>query len=513
MKEINIKKILIILAMSFLIFDNIPKFMQMNTLSGSMSNKLSWYPLFILLLVVLFDIKNKRINLSLKDKYMVKYLVVLLGIFYISNIQGLLVFPYYQQLLDGSQDQIEKLSQLLYFLGKNHISYSLQDIIMGWIGSRTIKNTLLEVTYTFGFTFVIYLVIRENYKFYLGALKKCVILSIALLSLYSLVELGYLAGNPYAKAMLKLINPWLHPIMTNHGWWPPLLWNGQLRSMFSEPSRMGNYAGFALPIMWFEIIKGKKYISFSIILTTFYTFLIFMTKARTPVAIYWGLLILTIISLLFFTGLKYWKSILLISGISALSLITTIGFTNLFMPQENITVSNYVNKNIGSLTKEHARSNGARYALIRSNIKTGIDHPLFGVGDQLNSAYTVSNFNEEDLNNKEVQLWVQNYYENGILKYNLNAMNAYVTLFANHGILGLIAYIFPLAFILKKLYDKMTFQSDNQKLDSLAITLSLIGSAVAGCNGSLTLLYTYWIILAYAFASVYKISYNQNEPT
>lgn len=41
--------------------------------------------------------------------------------------------------------------------------------------------------------------------------------------------------------------------------------------------------------------------------------------------------------------------------------------------------------------------------------------------------------------------------------------------------------------------------------------ISLTGSAVAGGNGSLTLLYAYWIILAFSYAVVYSFDNKEIE--
>lgn len=171
---------------------------------------------------------------------------------------------------------------------------------------------------------------------------------------------------------------------------------------------------------------------------------------------------------------------------------------------QEVTVESYLSDNVGSLTKGNARSNGARYALIRSNFQTGIEHPVFGVGNQLMSSYTVHNFNKYDLQNKEVQLWVRSFKERGVLRYGLDAMNEYISKFAQYGIVGLLTFLFPLFFILIQLFHKLKHTNGDEWLDALAVTLSLIGSAVAGCNGSLTLLYTYWVILAYAYANIYQ---------
>ena len=230
-----------------------------------------------------------------------------------------------------------------------------------------------------------------------------------------------------------------------------------------------------------------------------------MTKARTPVAMYWGLLGLFIVTVIVYTRKKYFRQIAGILTVSALSLLLSLSFMKIFMvQQQEVSVESYLSDNVGSLTKGNARSNGARYALIRSNFKTGIEHPVFGVGNQLTSSYTVHNFNEYDLQNREVQLWVRSIKEKGVLRYGLDAMNEYVSQFAQYGIIGLLVFLFPLFFILIQLFHKLKHTDRDEQLDTLAVTLSLIGSAVAGCNGSLTLLYTYWVILAYAYANVYQ---------
>lgn len=55
-KERHFTIILIFGAVFSLIFDNIPKALQLNTLSGGYSSKLSWYFLFALLLISLYTI-------------------------------------------------------------------------------------------------------------------------------------------------------------------------------------------------------------------------------------------------------------------------------------------------------------------------------------------------------------------------------------------------------------------------------------------------------------------------
>lgn len=502
----NKYQILLAISIISLIFDNIPKALQLNTISGGAASKLTWYPLFILLLLKIQECYRQRRSLERKETYMLRYIFFFTCIILVSNIQGVLIYPYYDELLAGPLSQIEKLPYLLQFLQSHGISVPVQNVFMSWIGVRAVKGTILNVIYTFGFAFILYSVIKNSYPDYLRILKKFIFISVGIISAYSCIELLYLAGNPVATSVLSFINPMLHPIAVDHGWWPPLLWKGQLRSVFAEPSRMGNYAAFSLPFLWIYILKAKKILTPQILLIFFYTFLIFMTKARTPVAMYWGLLALFVVVTLFFTHRMYLKRVATILLISVISLLLSVAFIKVFMQQNDrtVTVENYLSDNIGSLTKDTARSNGARYALIRANFKTGMKHPFLGVGSQLHAAYTVHNFNEYDLRNGEVQLWVHDFNEQGALKYGLDAMNEYISEFAQHGIVGLLIFIAPLFYVLLELFKKLWRINGTGRLDTIAVTLSLIGSAVAGCNGSLSLLYAYWIILAYAYAEIHQ---------
>lgn len=97
-------------------------------------------------------------------------------------------------------------------------------------------------------------------------------------------------------------------------------------------------------------------------------------------------------------------------------------------------------------------------------------------------------------------MWVTNYNKMGVLRYRLGAMNEYVTRFANNGIIGLIAYIFPLIYAVFGLLKRFKHSDGIEKLKIMIVGISLIGSAVAGCNGSLSLLYAYWVILAFSYA-------------
>lgn len=502
-------KWLIIGTIFCLIFDNIPKFLQLNTISNGFASNFTWYFLFILMIVLIYQKYLGNFIIDGKDYQYIKYILILIIVFFFSNIWGLFSYPYYNELLSGPSSQIEKLPVMLTFLHTHGIQIDEKHLTILWIGIRTIKGTVLYIIYTFGFSFILYQFFKKDWNYYFDLIIKVTIASITLLCMYSIVELFYLAGFDFAKNILSTINPMIHPIAVDHGWWPPLLWKGQLRSMFSEPSRMGNYLAFAMPFLWGKFLMSDKKSKGLIILITFYTFMIFMTKARTAVAMYWGILALLFLGVLYIRRKKLFKKFFILCGITVLSLVFSIGFINMTTQNSNrnqeMTIASYMEDNVESLGSANKRSNGARYALIRANVRTGLDHPILGVGNILNSAYTIHNFNEADLENTEVHMWVTNYHKKGALRYGFDAMNEYVSRFANNGIIGLITFILPFVYIIFNLLKCFKRSKGMEQLKIMIVGISLIGSAVAGCNGSLTLLYTYWVILAFSYAMVYGI--------
>lgn len=59
------------------------------------------------------------------------------------------------------------------------------------------------------------------------------------------------------RDILRTVNPCIHSIENDGTWWPPLLWGGQLRSVFAEPSYFGIYAAFAMPLLWYKLIETQ----------------------------------------------------------------------------------------------------------------------------------------------------------------------------------------------------------------------------------------------------------------
>lgn len=98
-------------------------------------------------------------------------------------------------------------------------------------------------------------------------------------------------------------------------------------------------------------------------------------------------------------------SIICITGVIAFG--TATQFIGIMNKVPNITATNVIENNFTSLTSSNQRSNGARYALLKSNLRIAADHPVLGVGQGLLSAYIVDYYTEDEKKNIEVNMWIK----------------------------------------------------------------------------------------------------------
>lgn len=85
-------------------------------------------------------------------KFIFAYLAVLL----VSLAWGLFNYPYYEQILNGPADQIEKLPKVLAILQGIGISVAEKTLLEIWMFVRPIKVVLFETLYTFGIAYMIF---------------------------------------------------------------------------------------------------------------------------------------------------------------------------------------------------------------------------------------------------------------------------------------------------------------------------------------------------------------------
>ena len=488
-----------------LIFNNIPKFLQMNFIGGSiLSNKLVFYPLFIGFIYTIYcQIKYK--NIFFQFKKFKKFLLCYVGVSFFSLLVGLYNYPYYESILQGPINQIEKLPTVLMLLESKGFHVSEHFLVILWMIARVIKGLLLEVLYTFGISYMLFCWYHKDWQNAIKILQRALILSVCILLIYCCVEIPALAKHEWAEQILVTINPFIHSIKSNNTWWPPLLWPGQqLRSIFAEPSYFGIYAAFAMPFLWHRILNSttqNNLITYSGLVLLF-SFCLFLTKARTAVALFCGELGLLVA---FFLYIRYKPMVMrlfiifLCSGIAFIGVNQFISATN--GPKKS-GVQIYVKENIGSLASESQRSNQARYTINKTNFYIGLDHPILGVGTSLRHAYVKDYLPEEGKNNKEIQMWLQNQREQGILKFGIPSLGEYLTRFAENGLAGLVAFLFPSLLLIRKLLLRIREKRKSYHMISLygCYLISLLGMMASGLGDTLHVTYCYWLLLGLGYA-------------
>ncbi len=490
----------------FLIFNNISAIFQINLISGLLQTKLVFYPIFIGLIYTVYC-QYKYSNILVNFDKFLKFIILYLGGICVSLIIGLYTYPYYDLVMNGPITQIERLSKVINILNNFEIYIDEKILTILWMIQSRIKGALLEVLYTFGGAYMIYCWYHNNWRTAFKILIKAVLASLVIIFGYCFIELLYLSGNETAKSILITITPYFHVIKSDGTWWPPLLLPGQLRSIFAEPSYYGIYFAFAMPLLWFVFVSLSKhyYKIFSILAIVFFTFCLFLTQARTAVALFCGEVFILFVFTVYLRNKFIFKQVgkIFVASITAF-LLSGLFINNLLVDNRyNIdSVESYVESNLTSLTSTSQRSNGARYSIMIADFKIGLDHPLIGVGTGLRNAYIPDYLPEMAKDNAEVNMWIKKQQEKGILRSGFPKLGEYTSRFAETGIIGLVLFLVPPFILLRKLYFKITDKVLNvdDKLPYVFFTISLIGIMASGLGDSINITYCYWVLLGVGYA-------------
>lgn len=168
---------------------------------------------------------------------------------------------------------------------------------------------------------------------------------------------------------------------------------------------------------------------------------------------------------------------------------------------KNSVVGMYLEDNVTSLASENKRSNQARYSIIKTNFYIGLDHPLFGVGSSLRSAYVKDYLPEDGKNNEEIQMWLTNQRKQGILKFGIPSLSEYTTRFAETGVIGVLLFLtIPLILVILLLKNIIKKRSSYlQVCPFVFFFISLSGVVASGLGDSINITYCYWILLGVGY--------------
>ena len=515
----------------FAIFTQIPRFLQLNFIGAFMGKDLSIYPLLIAFAYYAWNYKKAKDSFSLTEtnKKFIWYIAIYVGVVLISFFHGLLIYPYYDAILAGPVDQIEKLPAVYQKIQQVGIPMSEVTLLKLWIMARLIKGFALECVWFFGVPLLIYHWFKKDAHRGISILQKATVCAVVLVSLYGILDIFYLSGSPVAQAALVKLNPIVHEIKSNGTWWPPLLWNNQLRSLFAEPSYFGIYSAFAMPWLWYAMLKThtwQKKLGF-IFLVLIFTSELFFTKARTANALFWGELVLLIGVTVWQREKAFFKNTALILVITVLTFGATT-YAMSFMPgspnlnaeksmgygtEGSPKVALYLEDNLGSITSGTQRSNLSRYSILKANMAIGQDYPLLGIGKNLRNAYIPDYLPQEAFAGSEIQMWIHNQKEKGIMKSGFPSLGEYYTRFAETGILGLLIYLFPSLYLFGQLIKRIrsSLYSRTQKEGSIFFFLSLAGVMASGLGDNLSITCCYWILIGIGYAFIMPEKMNQDN--
>ena len=520
---------LIGLSFIFVIFPVIPMFLRVGFLGGEFSAKASFYTLFICLV---YSVWLKRHSLRQYHLYWKELLyIALLGFsIAVSLVHGLINFPYYD-LVPGTNYMNHKLEAIIQFIFNETVSeYTLSVIHFCF---RVLKNSLTQLIFTFGFSYLIFYWYKNRSETILKIVSKGSLISASLVVVFGVVELFYFDKQQWALSLLTYIRPIVHAIEINNTWWPPLFWPElQFRSLFPEPSFLGIYAVITIPFIWSIIFtsKNKKLVGLSFIILLLLEMITLLANSRTAtiffiidhILLVFSLCIqfrnkkfiihtvlVTLIGLLAFVGnIVYTSNVLYVQDASTKSTTSTT-IKNISTQQVANEITSYGENNITSLSKKGGRSNNQRYGVMKADLDIFKENPLLGIGQGLRTPYVLNHLDEDTLNGAEVKMWIENIKNKGLINISIPMLGEYTSRLSETGIISFVLFMGPIVFLLVRL---LIYVFKNPKdIWIIFFTIAYIESLLTGIGTTLNELYYFWILLGFGYALVYTRNSYRNK--
>ena len=492
----------------FSIFATIPEIIRFNFWGAVFAGKLSLFPLLAGLLLTLYYEKCHVFKTSLSRRIGI-YLLIYAVVLFISLIHGLVIYPYYGDVLNGPISQVDKIPVIQAFLQRFGFDVSETTLLSIWMFARPLKGLFMTTFWTFGCSYLIYYWYRKDSSRGLDIMRKGAVVGAIIICAYGVLDVWYLSGSHTAEYILTELNPIVHEIKSNGTWWPPLLWKGQLRSLFAEPSYFGIWCAFAMPWVWYTfcIAERKSVKAGSIILMFVLAFFCFLTKARTANVLIIGEVVLLALATVLYRKYIFKRAVIIIICLLCAfgGAIMADGILQGSSPDSSKLAEKYIKDNMTSLVGDDKRSNGARYGVLEANIKMGLDYPVLGVGYSLRSAYVATYLPQKAFSNSEIKMWLRNQREKGIMKSGIPSLGEYSSRFAETGFVGLGIFMVPPLFLLLKLMkrikpDTIAFE---EKLGYIFFAISFCGILASGMGDSLNITCCYWLLLGLGYAIIF----------
>lgn len=328
----------------------------------------------------------------------------------------------------------------LWGICKATSGYLTPGISAGTAVYQAVKFGLGPFAVANGIAYWVYAQYRLKWRRGLALATRGLVWSFCLAGAYGIIEAAYLAGSDWARQALTAINPFIYTINVHHGWWPPLLWPGQIRTVTAEPSFFGIYAAVVLPFLASRLYAAKGYNRMGVIaLLGWLVFLVFLSKARTAVLLCLGE------ALVFFAAALYAKKALPLKPVLAgIAFLTAASLAAAHFAVDASSQSHVSSQGalrvIMSLANLQERSNAPRFQVVAAEWEIFLNHPVAGAGPGLSGNY----YPAGDYHG-EVRTWLSEREAKGAA---IPVVNAYVRKLAEWGAVGFLLFAAPAAAII-----------------------------------------------------------------
>lgn len=494
-------------AVLFLPIQNSHWFSSLGFLFGN-AERWSLFPLIAGMILGCFT-QYKYRNFAVYGRSFYIYVMIFYILALFSLVWGMYIFPWWDADIFG---KTKFLTKVFSFIATQQLFFSEDIVRKIWFFVRSLRELLTEFIYTFAIVYWIFCLFYKRCERAIFLTGKAICLDLLVMLPYAFVEICYLRGAVWAEAMLSTINPFLYDVASSHNWWPPLLWEKQMRNLFAEPSYLGAWFAIVMPILWYHLIFRKNKPVVGIIICFICYWIVFLTVARTALCLAIGEIILLLI-----LSIWIWNKWIIVKAFEiCLCFVLAFGVNLLFNSYKwNVSASsekkiseNYINielsqniktyldDNALSVASPTARSNQARYSNIFAYLKTGMLSPVLGVGSTLVKAYLPDNFSPESTSNPEIKTWITLQREQGFLSSSIpGSLCEYPVRFAEKGIMGLLIFLLPFGIAIYFLsYKIYTTRKTKQSALPLCLWIAFSGGCMLGFSISLNLVFGFWIL-------------------
>ncbi len=480
------------------------------------------------------------------------YFGILLAWETVTSIIGGLTYPFYSQYSIAGLHIVQKFPLLLQFgFGSKPWVYIIASILPYW----------LETLFFMILAFWLYSMFFNNEEHLIDILLRGTIIWLVAFGIpIGIVEiLNILHWSP-AHNVLTYITPWFFDVGKNNSEYPLLVLPNQLRLMFLEPSNLGHYGVYVLPLFFFSYMKERRY--YLLGLYFIYTLFIFFSQSRTAYVILFVFIGTTLFNLWF---CKKWctekKAILALVLIPLLSYLSYISINCINLYENNtldrVNTSNvilqdsvtniiadenatdkktivadnrlfqvyrvyqyiFIDKlkhNLLSVSQRNARTNGSRFLLIDTDFDIGLQFPFFGTGYYMQDMYMyecLKNKREQYKDGSDIYEILKKIEEApteksvNIAKGAFPQVNEYAARFVMQGLVGLIIFCLPYIYFvwkfIKKISQASKWSTDKNIYNDMMICNMLICSLFDFMSNSFGGNYVIILVLILSLIAIY----------